>query len=207
MFCRQVAEKGDLVLHSEIKGILGTAYNDIRLDSHSLKFLYACLGGLGFHLLRSPEIGNESYVDQNDILAPFLMLKLADGFQKRLAFDIAHSTPHFDDGDLSILRCRIAVKTALDLIGDMRDDLHGSASEISPAFFLKYGPVDLSRSYIRVLCQAFVDETLVMPKVKIRLSSVIGYEHLPVLNRIHGAGVNIDVRVKLLHCDGVSPRF
>src|SRR6266851_2584061 len=40
-----------------------------------------------------------------------------------------------------------------------------------------------------------------MPEVEIRLSSVIGDEHLTVLVRAHSAGVDVEVRVELLERD------
>ncbi|GAA2304639.1 hypothetical protein GCM10010402_74800 [Actinomadura luteofluorescens] len=40
-----------------------------------------------------------------------------------------------------------------------------------------------------------------MPDVQIRLGAVVGDEDLAVLERIHRAGVDIEVRVQLLHGD------
>ena len=44
-------------------------------------------------------------------------------------------------------------------------------------------------------------ESLIMPEVKVCFCAVICYEDLAVLKRAQRAGVNIDVRVKLLDCD------
>ncbi len=65
------------------------------------------------------------------------MLELTDGFQERLAFDIANCSTDFDDGNFRILRSVFPVETALDLIGDMWDNLYSLSAEISAAFFLK----------------------------------------------------------------------
>jgi len=40
-------------------------------------------------------------------------------------------------------------------------------------------------------------ETLVMAQIEIGFRAVTGHEHLAVLKRAHGAGINIDVGVKL----------
>ena len=57
------------------------------------------------------------------------------------------------------------METALDLIGDMRDDLYRSTAEISAAFFLQNGPVNLTGCDIGIFRQTFVDKTLIMSKV------------------------------------------
>jgi hypothetical protein len=38
-----------------------------------------------------------------------------------------------------------------------------------------------------------------MPDVEIGFRAVVGHEDLAVLERVHGAGVDVQVRVKLLH--------
>ena len=58
------------------------------------------------------------------------------------------------------------METALDLIGDMRDDLYRSTAEISAAFFLQNGPVNLTGCDIGIFRQTFVDKTLIMSKVQ-----------------------------------------
>ena len=38
-----------------------------------------------------------------------------------------------------------------------------------------------------------------MSEIEIRLCTVIGDKYFAVLDRIHGSGINIDVRIKFLH--------
>ena len=40
-----------------------------------------------------------------------------------------------------------------------------------------------------------------MTEVEVGLAAVVGDEHLAVLERVHRAGVDVDVRVELLHRD------
>ena len=135
------------------------------------------------------------------------VLELTDGFQKRLTFNITNGSAHLDDGDSGSCIRKIAVKPAFDLIGDVRDNLNGSSAVVAAAFLLKYGPVDLSGGNIGILVQTFIDETLIMSQVQVCLGSVIGNEHLAVLYRIHGSGIDIDVRVKFLHGHFVTAGF
>ena len=89
-------------------------------------------------------------MDQNDVITSFFMLKLTNGFQERLAFDITDSSAHFNDRDFCIF---------------------------------------------------------IMSQIQIRFGSVIGYKYFSVLYRIHGSGINIDVRVEFLHGHRISAGF
>src|SRR6185312_3735703 len=46
---------------------------------------------------------------------------------------------------------------------------------------------------------------LVVAEVEVGLAAVVGDEHLAVLERVHGSGVDVDVRVELLHRDPETP--
>ena len=204
---RKITEQGNLVLHRIIQRVFRTADNDIRLDSHSLKFFYACLCRFCLHFLRRSQIRNQCNVDQDNIFCSALMLELTDGFKERLAFDITDSTADLNDSNLRICCSRVTVETALDLICNMRDYLNSSSAKISAAFFLKNGPVDLSCCNIGIFCQAFINKSFVMTKVKVCLRTVICNENLSVLYRVHCTWVNIDVRIEFLHSHSVTTRF
>ena len=49
--------------------------------------------------------------------------------------------------------------------------------------------------------EALVDEPLVVAEVEVGLAAVVGDEHLAVLERVHRARVDVDVRVELLQRD------
>ena len=55
--------------------------------------------------------------------------------------------------------------------------------------------------------QRLVDEPLVVAEVEVGLAAVVGDEHLAVLERVHRAGVDVDVRVELLHRDPQAPQL
>ena len=75
-------------------------------------------------------------MDQNGIVMPNLMLELTDGLQERLALDVTYGTAYLDDGDTGFIICKVAVKAALDLIGDMGDDLYGTSAIVAAALLL-----------------------------------------------------------------------
>ena len=89
----------------------------------------------------------------------------------------------------------------------MRDYLYGTAAVIATALALQYAPVNLSSGNIGIAGEAFIDKTLIVTKIKISLGTIIGDKHLSVLNRVHSSRVNVDIRVKFLHGNGVAARL
>ena len=89
----------------------------------------------------------------------------------------------------------------------MRDYLYGTAAVIATALALQYAPVNLSSGNIGIAGEAFIDKALIVTKIKISLSAVIGDKHLSVLNRVHSSWVNVDIRVEFLHSNGVAARL
>ena len=56
----------------------------------------------------------------------------------------------------------------------MRDYLYGTAAVIATALALQYAPVNLSSGNIGIAGEAFIDKALIVTKIKISLSAVIG---------------------------------
>ncbi len=79
----------------------------------------------------------------------------------------------------------------------MRDHLHGLAEVFSVAFLLYYAVVYLSGGEIVLAGQIRRGEPLIVAQVKIGLGTVISDKNLAVLERAHGPGIHIDVRVQL----------
>ena len=117
------------------------------------------------------------------------------------------STANLDNGNFCLISCKIAVETILNFICDVRDYLHGTAAVIATALALQYAPVNLSSGNIGIAGEAFIDKALIVTKIKISLSAVIGDKHLSVLNRVHSSWVNVDIRVEFLHGNGVAARL
>ena len=89
----------------------------------------------------------------------------------------------------------------------MGDDLYRTSAKVSTALFLQNGPVNFTGSYVGIFSQALIDETLIMSKVKVSFSAVIGNENFAVLYRVHGTWIDIDVGVKFLHGNFVTSGF
>ena len=51
---------------------------------------------------------------------------------------------------------------------------------------------------VGVAGEALVDEALVVAQVEIGLCAVVGHEHLAVLERAHGARIDVEIGIELL---------
>ena len=95
----------------------------------------------------------------------------------------------------------------LDLIGDVRNDLHRRAQVVAAALLGDHALVNAPGREIAVARGRRAHEALVMPQVEVGLGAVGGDEHFAVLERTHGAGIHIDVRIQLHHADFQPARF
>ena len=89
----------------------------------------------------------------------------------------------------------------LDLVGDVRDDLHGVAEVVAAPLLGDHLGVDLAGGDVGDAAQVGVEEALVVADVEVGLGAVVGDEHLAVLERVHRPGVDVEVGVELLHRD------
>ena len=81
----------------------------------------------------------------------------------------------------------------------MRDDLDRLAEILTPALLVDDPLVDLAGRHIGAAVQVHVQEALVVADVEVGLRAVLGDEDLAVLERVHRAGVDIEVGIELLH--------
>ena len=202
-----ITEQSNLILDTLIQRMFATTYDDVRLNTHSLKLLNACLSRFGLHLLRCAQVRNQCNMNKDSILSAYFMLELTNGFQKRLTFDITYSSADFNDRDAHIRICEITVETTLDLIGNMRDDLYSTSTIVTTAFLLQYAPVNLTGGHVRVFIKTFIDKSFIMTQIKVCFSTIISDKNFTMLNRVHGSGVDIDIRIELLHSHFITTGF
>ena len=85
----------------------------------------------------------------------------------------------------------------LDFVGDMRDHLHRGAEIVAAALLADDVFVHLAGGEIVALAERGAHEALVVAEVEVGLGTVLGDEHLAVLERAHGARIDVDVGVEL----------
>ena len=75
--------------------------------------------------------GHQRNVDENRIFSPELQAHLANGLEKRQRLDVSHGAANLDDHYIDVVRH--LAKCRLDLVGNVRNHLHGLAQKIAAA--------------------------------------------------------------------------
>jgi len=135
-------------------------------------------------------------VDVEDVVLAQVGAQLADGLQEGLALDVAHGAADLDDGHVLVLGH--AQDGALDLVGDVGDHLDGAAQVVAAALLLDDGVVDAPGGEVVVLAHGQAQVALVVAQIQVGLGPVVGDVDLAVLERVHGARIDVDVGVELL---------
>ena len=68
-------------------------------------------------------------MDVADVVAADVLAELADGLEERKDLDVADRSADLGDDDVDGIG-REALDPVFDLVGDVRDDLHGLAEEV-----------------------------------------------------------------------------
>ena len=144
-------------------------------------------------------------MDVERIVRADFLLDLADGLEERLALDIADRTADLRDDDISAVCLRHVVDLLLDLVRDVRDDLHRRAEVLALALLVEDRPVNLARRDVGVFRQVDVNEALVVAEIEVRLRTIIRDKDLAVLVRTHRARIDVDIRIEFLDRDLDSP--
>ena len=181
------------------QGAIGTAQQHVGLDADFAKFLDRVLGGLGLDLAGRLDERHQREMHVADIGAAEFHAHLANRLEERQRFDVAHCSAHLDDRDIRIASA--PSDESLDFIRDVRNDLDGATEIIAAAFLLDHRFVDLAGGEVVGLLHPCRLEALVVAEIEVGFSAVFGDEDLSVLERTHGAGVDVDVRVQLDHRD------
>ena len=199
-----IAEEGNFLQDITGHRAVAPAQDHVRLDAQAQKLLDGVLGGLALQLPGAGDGDDEGDVDKRPVLPPPLRRHLADGLQEGLGLDVPHGAADLHDGYVGIRSIQL-VDAALDLAGDVGDDLDRAPQVVPPALPVEHVPVDLAGGYGGVHVQVLIDEPLVVAQVQVRLRAVAGDEDLPVLVGVHGAGVHVEIGVQLLDLHPQAP--
>ena len=75
-------------------------------------------------------------MNEDTVLMSDFVLELTEGFQEWLTFNISGGSANFNNGYFCLRGIFIMIKTTLDFVGYMRDNLYSIAAEISAAFLI-----------------------------------------------------------------------
>src|SRR3712207_8153148 len=154
------------------------------------------LGWLGLELAGGLDVGHVGDVDVEYVAPADVVPELPDCLQERQALDVADCAPDLGYDDVLVLA--EAAYAVLDLVGYVRDDLHGRPEVVPPPLPAYDLPVDAPRRHVGELAQVLVEKPLVVPQIQVRLGPILRHEDLTVLIRVHGPGIDVDVGVELL---------
>ena len=189
-----------LLLHLAAEVAVAAAEQNIGLDADGEQFLDGVLGGLGLQLLRGGDPRYQGQVDKNGVLASKLLAHLADGFKEWQRLDVADSAADFDNGDVRAVRRDLA-HGVFDLVGDVGNNLNSLAEVVAAPLFQDDLLVDAAGGEVVVARKGRVRKALIVAEIEVGFSAVVGNKHFAVLEGRHGAGVDVEVGVKLHQVD------
>ena len=198
---RQRREQRDLLAHVGRQPALRAADHHVRRDTDAPQLVHRVLRRLGLELAGVADVGHEREVDEHRAPAPDVHGELADRLQERQRLDVAHRAADLRDHDVDVLRLADQPDPVLDLVRDVRDDLHRAAEVVATALLADHRVVDRAGRDVGRARRVRVREALVVAEIEVGLRAVLGDEHLAVLERRHRPRVDVDVRVELLDRD------
>jgi hypothetical protein len=202
---RHIGEQRDLAPLAIRDRALAAAQQDVRLDADAAQLLDRMLRRLGLHLAGGLDVRHQGQMHVQRVPGTELEAELADRLQKWQRLDVAHRAADLDDADVGA--AGTFADARLNLVGDVRNHLHGLAQVVPAALLLEHVAVDLAGSDIAVAAGLAAQEAFVVPKIEVCLGAILGDEHFAMLERTHGPGIDVDVRVELDHADLEAARL
>ncbi|OIQ63239.1 hypothetical protein GALL_552200 [mine drainage metagenome] len=186
------------------------AQQGIGLNADFTQLLGRVLGRFGFELACRGNPRHIAQVDKGAVVRSQLQAELTYRFQERQRFNVADGASNLDNGHVHCVSCAKTGSTfdeILNFIGDMRNDLYCLAKVVAPAFFLKHAFVNLARCEVVGLFHARLDKTLIVTQVEVSLGTVIGDKYFTMLERRHGARVDVQIGIEFDKSDFEASRF
>ena len=192
-----IAHQGYLVFDAFRQRTVGTQDECIGTDAHLAEHHHRMLCRFSLQLMGGRDIRHQRYMHEHAVVRPEFTAYLARCFKERLRFDIAHSTADLSNDHIDTV-ISLGAHTAFYFVGDMRDHLHALSEVFARPLLTQHILVYLARSDISPLAEENVKESLIVANIQISFSPVLSYIYFTMLERVHRAGVNIDIRVQLL---------
>ncbi len=193
-----IGEERDLLADLTLQRLRRAAHEHVGVDPDAPELVDRVLGRLGLELARGVDERHERDVQVDHVLGPCLAPELPDRLEERQRLDVADRAADLGDHDIGVRRLGDRADSGLDLVGDVRDDLHRRPEVLALALLAQHAVPDGTGRVVRGAREVLVDEPLVVADVEVGLGAVLGDEHLTVLERAHRPGIDVDVRVELL---------
>ncbi len=124
-----------------------------------------------------------------------LHFQLPCGLQERQSFYVAYRAA-------DLYHCYVSISRAqhyapLNLVRNMRNNLHRTTEVIAPALLAQHLVIDPACGEVVILGHHDAGETFVVPEIEVSLCAVLRHEHFTVLKRTHGSGIYVDIGIQL----------
>ena len=202
-----IAEARDFGANAVVDIVIGAQDDDVGLDAKAAQLLNGMLRGLGLDLVSCGDIGNQAHVDEADVLGASIFAILADGLHKGLRLDVADGSTQLGDDHVGARLFLDAAELILDGVCDMGNHLDGAAQKIAAALARDQALVDSASGEVGIAGKVLVDKALIVTKVEVGLIAVLRNKDLAMLERTHGARVDVEIRVGFLHRHLISARL
>ena len=125
-------------------------------------------------------------------------LHLPNGLDVRQGFDVTHRASNLSDDEIVVVFGSQNLNAALDLVGDVGNDLDGFAQVLSTTLLVNDALVNAARGDVVGLRGFHIQEPLVVAQIKVSLRPIHRDVTFSVLVRIQRARIHVDVGVQLL---------
>jgi hypothetical protein len=131
-----------------------------------------------------------------------LLAELADGFEERQALDVADRATDLDEDEVEAVIA--GLDEFLDRIGDVRNHLHGGAEIVAAPLAGNNVHIEPAGGDVVLPVGGAAGEALIMAEIEVGLGTIVGHEHLPVLIRAHGSGIDVEIGIELSQPHGIA---
>ena len=159
---------------------LGAKHEHVGLDTHLLQLLHTVLRGLGLELASGLDVGNIGQVNHHAVAAK-LPLELAHRLKERQRLNVAHRATYLGDYKVILASAAQQLHAALDLVGDVRNDLHSLPQVVATALLVDDALVHSAGCDIVGASGLDVGKALIMAQVQVGLVTIDGNVALAVL--------------------------
>jgi hypothetical protein len=140
---RQRAEHRGLLDQVGLELLLAADDQHVGGDADLAQLLDRVLGRLGLELAGGADVRHQREVHRHRLIAIELGAQLAHRLEERQALDVADGAADLDDQQVEVLGA--GPDARLDLVGDVRDDLHRRAEVLAAPLLADHRRVHLGR--------------------------------------------------------------
>ena len=198
-----VAHQCNLALNPVRKRTIRTQHKSIGSNTDRTKSSNRVLRRLRLQFAGSRQERNQRNVNKGNVLATKIGAHLTCSFEERLRFNITDGATNFrDDHVRSVafgIRTSLGTHHAFNFISNMRDNLDGITKVFTTTLLRDHRRVDLTGCRVCVTRKSNIKETLVVTNIEVGLSTIFRHENFTVLEGVHCARIDVNVRIKLLH--------